>query len=267
MQEKIREKLFKWASDLFPIYRSLTGDGNRKTLKYIKKETNNLKIKEVRSGKKVFDWVIPNEWNIKDAYITDNKGKKILDFKENNLHVVSYSTPIKKRVSLNELKKHLFTIEKIPDAIPYVTSYYKKNWGFCIKYIDYRKLKPGKYNVFIDSKFKKNGSLSYGEIYLPGRLKKEIIFSTNICHPSMANNEVSGIVTSLAISKYIKYLKKTKYSYRILFFPETIGSINFIHNNIENLKKNLKAGFVLSCVGDNGNFSYIPTIVNRLPAI
>lgn len=260
MQKQIREKLFKWANDLFPIYRSLTGEGNRKTLRYIKKEISNLKIREVRSGKKVYDWVIPDEWNIKDAYITDNKGKKIVDFKKNNLHVVGYSVPIKRKITLNELKKHLFIIKKIPNAIPYVTSYYKKNWGFCIKYKDYKKLKPGRYNVFIDSNFKKNGSLSYGEVYLPGKLKKEIIFSTNICHPSMANNEISGIVTSLAISKYIKNLKKTKYSYRILFFPETIGSINFIHDNLENLKKNLKAGFVLSCVGDNGNFSYIPTI-------
>ena len=254
----IRNEIFKWAKDLFPINRSLTGNGNRKTLRYIKKKINNLKFIEVPSGKKVYDWKIPPEWNVKNAYITDDKGKKILDFKNNNLHLVSYSTPIKKKINLAQLKKHLYTIKKIPDAIPYVTSYYKKRWGFCIKYNEYKKLKRGNYNVYIDSKFKKKGYLTYGECYFPGKSKKEILFSTNICHPSMANNELSGIVVAMAISKYLKKFKRN-YSYRILFIPETIGAINFIHDNYHNLKNNIIAGFVLSCLGDNGKFSYVPS--------
>ena len=255
---KKKNELFQWAKDLFPIHRSLTGNGNRKTLLYIKKKINNLKIIEVPSGKKVYDWKIPDEWNVTNAYIKNNKGEKILDIKDNNLHIVSYSKPIKKKVNLKELKKHLYTIKKLPDAIPYVTSYYKKKWGFCIKYNNYKKLKSGIYKVYIDSKFNKNGFLTYGEYYFPGKSKKEILFSTNICHPSMANNELSGIIVAMAISKFLKKLKRN-YSYRILFIPETIGAINFIHDNYSNLKKNLKAGFVLACLGDNGKFSYVPS--------
>ena len=251
-------KLFKWAEDLFPINRSLTGNGNRETLFYIKKRINNLKIIEVPSGKKVYDWKIPSEWNVKEAYVTNDKGEKILDFKNNNLHIIGYSAPINKKVNLTQLKKHLYTIKKLPNAIPYVTSYYKKKWGFCIKYNEYKKLKPGNYNVYIDSKFKKKGYLTYGECYFPGKSKKEILFSTNICHPSMANNELSGIIIAMAVAKFLGK-RERKYSYRVIFIPETIGAINYIHDNYQNLRQNLKAGFVLACLGDNGKFSYIPS--------
>ena len=253
-----KEKIYSWAVNLFPIQRSITGIGNRKTLKNIKKELGKLKIIEIKSGTKVFDWIVPNEWNIKDAYIKDEKNIKVVDYKKNNLHVVSYSSPMNKVISDKELKKNLHYIKEKPNAIPYVTSYYKKRWGFCLSYNAFKKLNSKKYKVVINSSLKR-GSMSYGELYIKGKSKKEILISTNICHPSMANNETSGIVVAMAIAKYL--LKRNNYySYRIIFIPETIGSISYISKNFKKLKKNIKAGFVLTCLGTKNNFSIVKNI-------
>ncbi len=249
-----RKNIMTLAKSLWPIHRTIVGPGIRTSLKKIKFYQNSLKIKNIRSGTKVFDWKIPNEWEIKDAWIKYSK-KKILDYKKNNLHVVGHSSGISKTINLNQLIKHLHYIEEMPNAIPYVTSYYKKYWGFCIEYNKFKKLKKGKYQVFIDSKFKK-GNLNYGEIVFKGKTKKEILFTTYLCHPSMANNEISGPCVATFLSNYVKNLKKRYYTYRFLFIPETIGSISYISKNLKYLQSNLLAGFNISCVGDERNYSY-----------
>jgi len=250
--------MIEFAKKLFPINRSLTGLGVIKTLKLIKEKFPKLKIKSIKSGKKVFDWNIPLEWKIKDAFILTPSGKKICDFKKNNLHVVGYSVAINKYLNLNDLKKKIYTFPNNKNAIPYVTSYYKKNWGFCLSENEKKGLnEKGKYKVFIDSKHFK-GKLNYGEIIINGKSKKEIFFSTYICHPLMANNEISGPVLLTYLAKWIGS-KPRKFSYRFIFIPETIGSIAYIRNNIKNLKKNLFAGYNVTCVGDNRTFSFLPS--------
>ena len=232
------EPMYSWAKDLFPITRSITGPGVRETLNYLKNIVPNLIIKKVKSGEKYFDWKVPDEWFPKEAWVKNQKGKKVIDFKKNNLHLVGYSKSIKKTMRLNELKKNLYSLASQPNAIPYVTSYYNKQWGFCLKENDKKKLKNEKYDVFIDAPFKK-GFLNYGEIIIRGKLKKEIFLSTYICHPSLANNEISGPVVAIALSKWIKKIKNRKYTYRIVFLPETIGSIIYISKNLNKLKKTL----------------------------
>ena len=250
------KKAYKWATDIFPYNRSLTGEGVYKTLYYFKNIFKEIKIKSIKCGTKVFDWQVPLEWNVKDAYVADLNGKKVVDFKKNNLHLVGYSSPINKIISLKKLDRHLFSLKKLPNAIPYITSYYKKNWGFCIQHKKRKTLKNNKYKVFIDSHFKK-GSLKYGEIYLKGKQNKEILITTNICHPSMGNNELSGPVVSLSIARWLKKIKNKQFSYRILFLPETIGAIGYLKKNINHLKKNVIAGYSLVCVGDNKHFSFL----------
>mgnify|MGYP001387388080 CR=1 FL=1 len=252
------EPMYSWAKDLFPITRSITGPGVRETLNYLKNIVPNLIIKKVKSGEKYFDWKVPDEWFPKEAWVKNQKGKKVIDFKKNNLHLVGYSKSIKKTMRLNELKKNLYSLASQPNAIPYVTSYYNKQWGFCLKENDKKKLKNEKYDVFIDAPFKK-GFLNYGEIIIRGKLKKEIFLSTYICHPSLANNEISGPVVAIALSKWIKKIKNRKYTYRIVFLPETIGSIIYISKNLNKLKKNVIAGFNITCVGDTRCYSYIPS--------
>ncbi len=249
--------MLKLAKKIFPLNRSLTGKGNLETLRILKQVNPLLKIFKFRTGKNVFDWKIPKVWDVKSAYIITPENKKICDFKKNNLHLVGYSAPINKKIRLSKLEKNLFSIPKLSKAIPYVTSYYKKNWGFCIAHNERRKLSDGIYNVKIDTSFK-NGYLHYGQIFIKGRLKKEIIFSTYICHPSMANNEISGIVVAIYLSNFIKK-KKRKFSYRIIFAPETIGAIAFISKNLEKLKKNVVSGYILTCVGDQRAYSFVPS--------
>ena len=263
--------LHSWAKDLFPICRSITGNGTRKTLKIIKKEFKKLKIFEVSSGTKVFDWVVPFEWNISDAYVLDKNKKKIIDFKKNNLHIVSYSQPINKILPKKKLFKHLHSIPKLPNAIPYVTSYYNKYWGFCIsqkqknlfqnKYYD-----NDKFKVIIKSNFNKNGSLTYGELVIPGKSKKEILISTYICHPSMANNELSGPIVSMGLINYFRKIKKLKKTLRFIFIPETIGSIAYLSKNIDYLKKNVIGGYNLSCLGDERQYSCMLTKYEDTPS-
>jgi aminopeptidase-like protein len=257
MNPNNQNKMYKWANDLFPICRSITGEGVRKTLNYCKNLHPEILIKKFHSGEKVFDWVIPDEWNIKDAYVSKLNGEKIIDFKNNNLHIVSYSIPINKIVSKKELLEHIHTRHDIPDAIPYITSYYSKDWGFCISENFKKTITENEYKVVIESSLKK-GEMNYGECLIQGKSKKEIVFSTYICHPSMANNELSGIVVSLSLIENLKN-SDNYYSYRFLFLPETIGSIAYISKNLKNLKKNTLCGFVLTCMGNKNNFSYMPS--------
>ena len=248
--------MIKWIKDLFPICRSITGDGIKKTLSYFEKINPELKRIKFKSGLKVFDWVVPPEWNIKDAYIIKN-GKKIVDFKKNNLHVVSYSQPINKIISKSDLLKKLYTEKKRPNAIPYVTSYYNKDWGFCISENQKKKLKNGNYKVFINSSLTK-GNLECSHALFKGKSKKEIFFSSYVCHPSMANNELSGPSLLNAIMLYLKKNHKNSYySYRFFLGPETIGSISYLSKYKKILKKNIFCGFNLSCVGDERNYSHI----------
>ena len=263
-------KLIKLGKKLFPINRSLTGKGSLKTLKIIRSEIPNLKIKKFKSGKKVYDWKIPSEWNAYDAYVKDKRGRKIIDFKKNNLHLVGYSKPIKKKINKQELFKHLHTLEKLPKAIPYVTSYYNKYWGFCSthnqkKLINKNYRIKDKFEICINTKFNKSGFMHYGELILPGLSKKEILISTYICHPSMANNELSGPLVAIALSKFF-IKRKLKKTLRFLFIPETIGSIAYIYKNIKSLKKNVIGGYVLTCIGDNREYSFLKTKYENTPS-
>ena len=258
MINNIGKKMYEMAEVLWPINRSITGEGVRKTLGIIKSEIPNLEIHEIPSGTKVFDWEVPPEWAINEAYILDSSGNKILDFKDNNLHVVNYSISVDKVISLSELEKHLHSIPNQKDAIPYVTSYYKKRWGFCISEQQRKKLKKGNYRVCIDSSLF-DGSLTYGELLLPGKDKKEIFFSTYICHPSMANNELSGPVVVTQLIKLLMSKKSLRYSYRLIFIPETIGSISYLSKNIKEMKNNIIAGCNVTCVGDERDYSFIPS--------
>jgi aminopeptidase-like protein len=261
------KNLIKFGKKIFPICRSITGNGTLLTLREIKKNyLKNLKIKKIPSRKKVFDWRIPDEWNIKYAYVIDKNSKKIIDFKINNLHVINYSEPQNKIINKKQLLAKLNFINDYPDAIPYVTSYYKKNWGFCVTKNQYDKIKKNykdsdKFRVKISSSFKKNGNLHYGELLIPGKSKKEILLSTYVCHPSMANNELSGPLLSIALVKYFKNKKKLAKSLRFIFIPETIGSISYINTNFSKIK-NILFGFILTCVGDNKKFSMLTTKYN-----
>ncbi len=237
-------KLF---DELFPINRSITGDGYRKSVKILSKFIK-FKIYKVKSGTKVFDWTVPKEWKINDAYLKNGSGKKIVDFKKNNLSIVNYSSPINKFIDFEDLKNHLFSIPKLPDALPYITSYYENNWGFCIPHNIKKKLKKGKYKAVIDSSFK-NGNLEFGVKKIPGSTKKEFLISSYLCHPSMANNELSGPLVMLGIYNYLKNFKNRKYNYIFLINPETIGSICYLKKFGNSLKKNLIGGLVLTCLG------------------
>ena len=254
--QKIGHEIYSLITELFPLCRSLTGNGVRESLKIIKKHIP-LEIHEISSGTKVFDWTIPREWNIRDAFILDEHGNKIVDFKENNLHVVGYSVPIDKYISLLELQQHLHSLEEQPEAIPYVTSYYEEQWGFCMAHSKRLSLKEGKYHVFIDSELKE-GHLTYGEYIIPGTTSKEVFLSTYVCHPSMANNELSGPGVATFLAKWLAS-KQRKYTYRIVFISETIGSITYLNKNLDSMKKNVIAGFNISCVGDDRQYSFLPS--------
>ena len=246
--------MFELMTRLFPICRSITGNGVRETLKIISEHIQ-LEIHEVETGKKVFDWIIPMEWNINDAYIKNEKGEKIIDFKKSNLHILNYSIPIKKKIKIDELKKHLHTIPKQPNDIPYKTSYYNEQWGFCLSHNQFSKLNDEYYEVFIDSELK-NGSLTYGEYFIEGKSKKEILLTCYVCHPSLCNDNLSGVVISTALAEILTKNKgELNYSYRFLFIPETIGAITWLSINEQNLEK-IKHGLVLTCLGDEGNFTY-----------
>ena len=254
----IGKEIHDFAIKLWPINRSISGEGVRKTLSIISEYINDLEVKSVPSNTKAFDWTVPREWKVNDAYIIDPKGKKICDFKLNNLHLVGYSIPFNGTMSLSELKKHLHTLPEQPDAIPYITSYYSDQWGFCISHRQFESLIDGTYKIVIDTELF-NGVLNYGELLIEGNSDKEIFLSTYICHPSMANNELSGPSVVTFLVKWLQELKDLEYSYRIIFIPETIGSITYLSLNYENMKEKTIAGFNVSCVGDNREYSFLPS--------
>jgi len=246
-------------NNLYPICRSITGQGTFKTLKIIKNSLPNLKIKKIKSGTKVFDWRIPPEWNIIDAYVIDKDGLKIIDFKKHNLHLVGYSIPVKKTLTKKNFFKNLFFLKKQPTAIPYITSYYKKRWGFCISYNQFKtfdkKYSPtDKFKIVINSSLNSNGNLNYAELILKGKSKQEILISTYVCHPSMANNELSGPIVAMGLIDYFskRTLNKTL---RFIFIPETIGSIAYLSKNLSHLKTNIIGGYNLTCIGDERQHS------------
>jgi len=250
--------MHKWARDLFPICRSITGNGTRQTLDYLQNLLPGFEVHSIPSGSQVFDWIVPDEWTIKDAYIMDKSGQKIIDFQNNNLHIIGYSESVDKWLDLEELDPHLFSLPDQPDAIPYITSYYSRNWGFCLTHNQHKKLQPGQYRAVVDAEIKP-GELNYGELIIKGNSKKEVFLSTYICHPSMANNELSGPVVTVALAQWLKSLEQLRYTYRIIFIPETIGSIVYLSRNLDYLKEHVIAGFNITCIGDERCYSYLPS--------
>ncbi len=256
----VGERMYGWARDLFPICRSLTGDGVRQTLRYFQAILPELTLHEVPSGTNAFDWTVPDEWNIHDAYVQDVvTGERVIDFQAHNLHVMGYSEPVDQEMSFADLDAHLYSLPEQPDAIPYITSYYKRRWGFCLTERQRETLRqqPEKrYRVVIESRLQP-GHLTYGELLIPGERKDEILLSTYVCHPSMGNNELSGPCVAAALAEWVKALPKRRYSYRILFLVETIGSIVYLSRHWQEMKEHTRAGFVLTCVGDEKAYSYV----------
>jgi aminopeptidase-like protein len=248
----VGERMYELISDLYPVCRSITGNGVRSTLERITQHIP-LTVHEVPTGTPVFDWAVPREWNIEDAYVNTPTGEKIAEFKRHNLHLLNYSVPVHKKVTLEELKQHLFTLPEHPDWIPYRTSYYKENWGFCITHNQLQSLPDGEYEVFIDATLEP-GHLSYGELFIQGETSEEVLFSCHVCHPSLCNDNLSGIALTTYLADYLAK-QQLRYSYRFLFIPGTIGSITWLALN-EEKTGNIKHGLVVTCVGDGGPFSY-----------
>ena len=254
----IGKEIYDLCSRLFSINRSITGEGVRETLSVLKEFIPELVLHEVPSGTNVFDWTVPREWRVKDAYIITPRGRKICAFKENNLHLVGYSVPINTRMSLVDLEANLYSLPEQPTAIPYITSYYKERWGFCLSQNERNSLEDGEYEVFVDSELF-DGSLTYGELVLKGKSDKEIFISTYVCHPSMANNELSGPTVATFLAKWLASKPDNRFTYRFVFIPETIGSITYLSINKDHLKSKVIAGFNVSCIGDNREYSYLPS--------
>ncbi|MBL0120508.1 MAG: DUF4910 domain-containing protein [Saprospiraceae bacterium] len=252
----MKQKLEEYFDRLWPINRSLTGNGVRKSLEILS-EIVEFNITEVPSGTVCFDWTVPPEWNIVEGWVKDSSGKTIIDFKEHNLHILGYSEPVKGKFTYDELQPHLYTLPEQPELIPYLTSYYKRRWGFCMSHVEFEKLdKAEMYEVFIDSTLDDNGTMTIAEATIKGATDETILLSTYICHPSMANNELSGPLVASFIYNQLKTIPNLRYTYKFIFVPETIGSIYYLSKNGENLKENLTAGFVITCIGDPGVFTY-----------
>jgi aminopeptidase-like protein len=252
LSENVGEAMHSFIVDLYPICRSITGEGVRETLRLIQKRIP-LDMHEVPSGTKVFDWTVPLEWNVTDAYIANEAGARVIDFKANNLHLMSYSTPLNKKMRLGDLRSHLFSLPDHPDWIPYRTSYYQENWGFCLRHKDLEQLADVEYDVVIDSTLKL-GSLTYGECYLPGESSDEILISCHVCHPSLCNDNLSGIAVAVMLAQAMA-ARSRRYSYRFLFIPGTIGSITWLARN-EHATSRIKHGLVLTGLGDAGEITY-----------
>ena len=245
-------ELYAFATQLYPICRSITGEGIRQTLDLIG-ERIPLRKFDVPTGTPAFDWTVPKEWNIRDAYIKDSSGRRVVDFQKSNLHVLNYSTPIRAKMALGELRPHLFTIPDQPDWIPYRTSYYKEDWGFCLSHNQLEAMKDGEYEVCIDSSLE-DGTLTYGECYLPGQSTDEVLISCHACHPSLANDNLSGLSVATFLAGLLSQSDR-RYSYRFLFIPGTIGAITWLSRNRETTGR-VRHGLVLTCIGDLGGFHY-----------
>ena len=254
----IGNDIHNFAKQLWKINRSITGEGVRETLDRIRSHLPSLKVNSVATGTKVFDWVVPREWYVNEAYIITPNGEKICNFDENNLHLLGYSVPFEGELDYYELKKYLHTLPEQPNAIPYITSYYKERWGFCLSQNQFNNLKNGKYYIKIDTRLF-DGVLNYGELIIKGKSTKEVFISTYICHPTMANNEISGPTVVTYLAKWLLELKQLDYTYRIIFIPETIGSITYLSIHHNHLKENVFAGFNVSCIGDDRAYSYLPS--------
>ena len=251
--DKLQEEANELFQDLFPVCRSITGDGVRETLSRLQ-EIVQFDMKEIQSGTVCYDWVIPEEWNIRDAYVKDSMGNKVIDFHENNLHVVNYSVPVDKKLSFQELEDHLHYLPELPGAIPYRTAYYDRNWGFCLSYDQLTQLdRNGEYHVYIDSSLSE-GSLTYGEGIIEGSSEQEFLISTYCCHPSLANDNLSGPVLWALLFRELKS-KGTYHSYRFVIVPETIGAIAYLCRNEVSMKQ-VQGGFILTTVAGPGKFGY-----------
>ena len=246
------DEIYSLIRELYPICRSITGEGFRETLARIQKEIP-LDVHEVPSGTQVFDWTVPKEWNIRDAYVKNSRGERIIDFKRHNLHVVNYSVPVHRKMSLAELRTHLHTLPNQPDWIPYRTSYYKESWGFCLSHNQLQAMREDEYEVCIDSALE-NGSLTYGQCYLRGQSSAEVLISCHACHPSLCNDNLSSVAMATFLAKYLGQAQ-LRYSYRFLFIPGTIGAITWLSQNEDHLDA-IQHGLVLTCVGDRGHITY-----------
>ena len=255
MIDSVEKQMEGYFDRLWPICRSLTGNGVRQSIDILK-EIIPFEVHEIPSGTQVYDWTIPKEWNIDDAWIETPAGERIARFADNNLHVLGYSTPINQTMSWSELESHLHVLPSLPDAIPYRTSYYRENWGFCLTKTQYDSLpRVGDYKVVIDARLE-DGSLTYADLVLPGEIEQEVFFSSYICHPSLANNELSGPLLQAFLYRYISQLEDRRYSYRFLLAPETIGSVAYLHEHGEHLKRTMKAGYILTCTGLAQSITY-----------
>ncbi|HET6444630.1 MAG TPA: DUF4910 domain-containing protein [candidate division Zixibacteria bacterium] len=250
--DRLGIEMYQLMTELYPICRSITGEGFRESLGMIQKHIP-IKIHEVPSGTQVFDWVVPKEWNVRDAYIKNEDGEKVVDFKRSNLHLLNYSVPIHRRLPLSELKEHLYSLPDQPDLIPYRTSYYAENWGFCLRHRDLEQLEDGEYEVYIDTVLGA-GHLTYGELYLKGEREDEILLSCHSCHPSLCNDNLSGMVLVTYLARHLA-MQPLRYSYRFLFIPGTIGSITWLTRNEQHVAR-IKHGLVVACVGDPGHMTY-----------
>jgi aminopeptidase-like protein len=251
-QGQIGSQLHSFAAELYPICRSITGNGIRQTLDMIKQHIP-LQTFEVPSGTPVFDWTVPQEWNIRDAYVAIPGGPRLIDFQRNNLQVMNYSTPVSETMTLSELRPHLFSLPDRPEWIPYRTSYYQRNWGFCLSHQQLLELEDRDYEVVMDTTLE-DGHLTYGECYLPGRSSEEVLISCHVCHPSLANDNLSGLVVATFLAKLLSQ-RTLRYSYRFVFAPGTIGAITWLAQNQEKTK-NVRNGLILAGVGDQGGFHY-----------
>lgn len=249
----VGQAMHRLMAELYPICRSITGDGNRQTLDILRRFIP-IEIHEVPSGTQVFDWTVPREWNIRDAYVKNTKGERVIDFNASNLHVVSYSVPVQRRLRLQELREHLFSLPDRPDWIPYRTSYYNETWGFCVSHRQLEALADEEYEVCIDSSLTE-GHLTYGEYLLPGQTADEILISCHICHPSLCNDNLAGIALAVHLAMLVAQWPERRYSYRFLFIPGTIGSITWLARNEVHAQR-IKHGLVVTCVGDGGRFTY-----------